>query len=71
MKKLLNPPPFAILLIALMGVVGAYKSISRQEQRTNRATENRIKEEVSNSMNNLKIDLLPLSAAGSATENSK
>jgi hypothetical protein len=64
MKKLLNSFPFAILLIVLMGVVGAYRSISRREQRNTRATELRIKEEVSNSMKNLKIDLPPLSAAG-------
>ena len=63
MKKLYHSVPVAVLLIVMVGAAGAYKSISRRERANAKATDARIKQEVADSMNGLKIDLPPLSQA--------
>jgi hypothetical protein len=65
MKKLLNSLPVTILVIVLLGAVGAYKSISRRERANAKAQETQLKEDVAKSIGNIKIEMPPLSQAGS------
>ncbi len=67
MKRFFHSIPVAVLLIVLVGVTGAYKSISRRERANAKATEARMKQEVADSINGLKIDLPPLSQAAPIT----
>lgn len=71
MKKLFHSVPVAVLLIVLVGVAGAYKSISRRERANAKATDARMKQEVADSINGLKIDLPPLSQAATIPADAK
>ena len=71
MKKLLSSLPTAVLLVLLIGLVGAYRAISQRQRVNSRAAEIKLRQDVSNTISDLKISLPPLSEAASERNDSR
>ncbi len=65
MKKMFGSAWFALVFVIICGAAVAYKRISRNQRATEAATQARIKAEVESSLSGLKIEMKPLSEAGS------